>query len=1000
MKRLTKITLLLSLILLLTACAELLGHEEEAAEVQTLSVDDWPQQVQATPIPTPTSFPKAAQAAVEEPPADTTTTTQPSTPAESTTVGATMPTADEVGLPPSALRAISEQLDITELFDLLRQAEAGATPAELLAQIDSADLEVIISQIDPAEMQAMMASLDEEEATAVRNLLADNIEVAQIAGNDLDSALAILSQTEASEIRARITAAASNTLPLRATATLQGENIPLRTRPNNSAPTIDLLTGGDVAGIFGVDSTKQWAYSLTASDNGWIPLDSLIVVGTLDNIPTLPDTAFVGIGAQQGVLGRLNEPSSGPSAVEPPSETATTTTPASDTQVSTTADSAPSTASTTAAPNVANMATVTTVNPLYNVLNMRQGPGANYDLLQALDGTAELNVLAQNLTEDWLLVETETGDLGWVSKGLTDAEGAADSAPVVSSALPTTDIPAGQIAPISGLSLPTTSQPSSTDATAADDVTSDEMMDGSATEASATAASQTDNGLPAPADLTPMATLRINQPKVFLRLGPSTEFGYIDELTADDEDFQVLRVDPSRQWALVNRTFFEEPKIGWVALSDMTVTDGDVSEVAPAITSWTEGNRIETRTGPGITYDTLGYIGNNTLLILQGRNETGNWWFVTPANGAAGQFWVAERFVANLGSLRESVPVVNLPATLQPDAEVLALRQVRNEPQGTIVLQKSSGGDIMVINADGTGLRTLTQGIDPVLSPDGQTVAFTRWQFESIGSLWTINLNGTQERQIIDFTTKPKGATWSPDGSQIALNYQVSYEADRSECIPLTSNAFSKVPREARELETEIEDGLPVLCYDLPPQDYWNLRVVDVATGQFVDKDGGRSPFRPTWDPADPNRIVFDSGIGLAALDVEANSGRPLTDIREDGSPVFSPDGQFIATTTGQSNGAVDIYRLDRNGGSRAQLTKTPLWVTTGPEAVRGWRNVAPAWSPDGSLIAFLTDRAGDWQLWVMNADGSDQRPLFSDEINQQLDIEYNFVDERVLSWR
>jgi hypothetical protein len=34
-----------------------------------------------------------------------------------------------------------------------------------------------------------------------------------------------------------------------------------------------------------------------------------------------------------------------------------------------------------------------------------------------------------------------------------------------------------------------------------------------------------------------------------------------------------------------------------------------------------------------------------------------------------------------------------------------------------------------------------------------------------------------------------------------------------------------------------------------------------------------------------------------------------------------------------------------------------------------------------------------------MNADGSNQRPLFSEEVNQQLNITYNFVDERVLSW-
>jgi len=34
-----------------------------------------------------------------------------------------------------------------------------------------------------------------------------------------------------------------------------------------------------------------------------------------------------------------------------------------------------------------------------------------------------------------------------------------------------------------------------------------------------------------------------------------------------------------------------------------------------------------------------------------------------------------------------------------------------------------------------------------------------------------------------------------------------------------------------------------------------------------------------------------------------------------------------------------------------------------------------------------------------MNADGSDQRPMFSDAMNEQINIVYNFVDERTLSW-
>ena len=35
-----------------------------------------------------------------------------------------------------------------------------------------------------------------------------------------------------------------------------------------------------------------------------------------------------------------------------------------------------------------------------------------------------------------------------------------------------------------------------------------------------------------------------------------------------------------------------------------------------------------------------------------------------------------------------------------------------------------------------------------------------------------------------------------------------------------------------------------------------------------------------------------------------------------------------------------------------------------------------------------------------MNADGSNQRPMFAEAINDQLELTYNFVDERMISWR
>jgi Tol biopolymer transport system component len=61
-----------------------------------------------------------------------------------------------------------------------------------------------------------------------------------------------------------------------------------------------------------------------------------------------------------------------------------------------------------------------------------------------------------------------------------------------------------------------------------------------------------------------------------------------------------------------------------------------------------------------------------------------------------------------------------------------------------------------------------------------------------------------------------------------------------------------------------------------------------------------------------------------------------------------------------------EIFVMDSNGGNVTRLTND-----------RG-NDGLPAWSPDGSTIAFASDRDGAWGIWAMNPDGSDQRKLFN----------------------
>jgi len=66
-------------------------------------------------------------------------------------------------------------------------------------------------------------------------------------------------------------------------------------------------------------------------------------------------------------------------------------------------------------------------------------------------------------------------------------------------------------------------------------------------------------------------------------------------------------------------------------------------------------------------------------------------------------------------------------------------------------------------------------------------------------------------------------------------------------------------------------------------------------------------------------------------------------------------------------------------------------------------QNVSPAWSPDGRSIVYLSNRdtgnsAGAWHLWVMNADGSNQRQLDPGVLGQ-IEFRYDTSVDQMVAW-
>ena len=226
---------------------------------------------------------------------------------------------------------------------------------------------------------------------------------------------------------------------------------------------------------------------------------------------------------------------------------------------------------------------------------------------------------------------------------------------------------------------------------------------------------------------------------------------------------------------------------------------------------------------------------------------------------------------------------------------------------------------------------------------------------------------------------------WSPDGSRIAFTSDRDgsvdiyvMNADGSGVTRLTNDAaWSLIPAWS-------PDGSRI-AFTSSRGDSLEIRVMR-ADGSGVTRLTGGSEWNdasPAWSP-DGSRIAFQSDRGTYDSDPDTYDNFQIHVMNADGSgvtrltrdsdwddgfPAWSPDGSRIAFASDRADGFnYQVYVMNADGSGVTRLTGGP-----------GWEATAPAWSPDGSRIAFSSDRDDDLDIYAMNADGTGVTRLTSD---------------------
>jgi Tol biopolymer transport system component len=288
---------------------------------------------------------------------------------------------------------------------------------------------------------------------------------------------------------------------------------------------------------------------------------------------------------------------------------------------------------------------------------------------------------------------------------------------------------------------------------------------------------------------------------------------------------------------------------------------------------------------------------------------------------------------------------------------------------------KQTASALFTVNPDGTAVRQISSppagSIDdqPDWAPDGRRVAFSRCPSNGPCRGYVVGADGTGLEGLTPACTRPPASNRVPQGCEDAANLSFSHDG-RNVTYTSASGRIRVFKR-------------------------YNMDFIERSAVTTVGADGtgrrqilrlpryGGDANWPQYSP-DGRMIMFERfnsplsrprlGRALFVMNADGKAVHRVTPwkLRAGDNADWAPDSSRILfrSLADQPNDRSQYYTVRPDGSQLTKLTSFP----------RGRRLFSASFSPDGKQIAFARDDAkGLGDLWLMNADGSNQRVLLQD---------------------